>query len=189
MIPPPDFEIKSSGQISSRFTERNILTFQQAALFIRHLPYGRNLNKNDLTSVFADNCGTCSTKHAILKQLADENNFKELRLIIGLFKMNGINTPPVSTTLEFNDLEYIPEAHCYLKYNNDILDYTKPNSDAADFINDIIEEVEIKPNQITDFKVNFHKNYLTACLENNHQIKLTFDDIWKVREQCIQDLT
>ena len=71
----PDFDIKSTGQISKEFVDRNILTFNQATLFIKELAYGRNADKNNLTSVFMDNCGTCSTKHALLKRLADENNF------------------------------------------------------------------------------------------------------------------
>ncbi|MGZ4055462.1 MAG: hypothetical protein ACXVPU_05610 [Bacteroidia bacterium] len=189
MTSQPDFDIKSSGQISTKFVDRNILTFKQAGLFVRQLPYGRNTDKNDLTSLFADNCGTCSTKHALLKQLADENKFKELRLTVGLFKMNGKNTPEISTTLKLNDLEYIPEAHCYLKYNDRIFDFTKPNSKPSDFINDLVEEIEISPGQITDHKVNYHKKYLTTWLDKNDQIKLTLNDIWKIREQCIQDLT
>ncbi|MFN6341326.1 MAG: hypothetical protein ACK4Y6_02890, partial [Bacteroidota bacterium] len=70
-----DFEIKSKGQISKEFIDRNIFTFNQASIFVRQLAYGRNADKNNLTSVFTDNCGTCSTKHALLKKLADENNF------------------------------------------------------------------------------------------------------------------
>jgi len=184
----PDFDIKSSGKISTQFVSRNILTFKQAVLFVRQVPYGRNKVKNDLTSVFVDNCGTCSTKHALLKLLADENNFKNLQLKVGLFKMNGNNTPKVFKTLNSNKLEYIPEAHCYLKYHGLILDYTKPNSKPSDFIEDLIEEIEILPEQITDHKINYHKNYLTSWLLKNAQIKLTLNKLWEIREQCIQDL-
>ncbi|MBX3163364.1 MAG: hypothetical protein KF900_02700 [Bacteroidetes bacterium] len=184
----PDFYINSSGKISTEFVRRNILTFNQAALFIRQLPYGRNSNKNDLTTLFLDNCGTCSTKHALLKQLAIENNFDEMKLIVGLFKMNGKNTPEVSTTLKRNHLEYIPEAHCYLRYKNLILDYTKQNSKPSDFIDDLIEEIEISPNQIADYKVNYHKNYLVTWLDKTEQLNLTLSDLWTIREQCIQNL-
>ncbi len=183
-----NFEIKPRGKISEEFLKHNISTFKQAANFIRNLPYGRNSNKNDLTTLFTNNCGTCSTKHAILKQLADENNFTDLRLIVGLFKMNEKNTPEISTTLKRNKLEYIPEAHCYLKHNDLIFDYTKANSNPTDFIDYILEEIEISPDQITDHKVNYHKNYLTIWLAKNDQIKMTLNDIWKIREQCIQDL-
>lgn len=188
MTNQPDFDIKSTGRISREFVDRNILTFNQATLFVRELAYGRNADKNNLASVFIDNCGTCSTKHALLKRLADENDCEKVKLVIGLFKMNKINTPEISATLLENKLEYIPEAHCYLKFEGQILDLTKINSDPTVFLDDLIEEIEILPEQITDYKVNSHKNYLVTWLDNNRQIHLSLNDIWKIREQCIQDL-
>lgn len=183
----PDFIINSTGPLSTQFLARNIRTFKEAALFIRQLPHGRNNDKSDLESVFLEGQGTCSTKHALLKQLAHESNFEGLRLIMGLFKMNGKNTPAISRTLKENKLDYIPEAHCYLKYRELILDYTKQNSKAADFIADLIEETEITSNQITDFKINYHKQYLMAWLKTGEH-NLTLNDLWTIREQCIRDL-
>lgn len=184
----PDFEVKPKGKISEAFLKNGILTFRQATKFIQNLPYGRNSNKNDLASLFTDNCGTCSTKHAILKQLADENNFTHIILICGLFRMSSQNTPEISSTLNKHGLVFIPEAHNYLKYKNQILDFTKPDADAIDFIDDLIEEIEILPHQITDFKVTYHKKYLEKWLENNINIKLSLTDLWTIREQCISDL-
>lgn len=184
----PDFEIKSQGEISKEFVDRDILTFSQAALFVKQLAYGRNADKTSLATVFTDNCGTCSTKHALLKQLADENNFESLKLMVGLFRMNKHNTPRVAATLSLHNLDYIPEAHCYLKYEDQILDFTKANSNPSDFVDDLIEEIEISPDQITDYKVNYHKKYLVTWLGINTQIGLSLNDIWEIREQCIQDL-
>lgn len=185
----PNFDIKPTGQISKEFLDRNILTFEQAALFVKQLPYGRNADKKNLVSIFSDNCGTCSTKHALVKSLADENNFERIKLVVGLFRMDENNTPKISATLKKNMLEFIPEAHCYLKFEDIILDLTKVNSNPSDFLNDLIEEVEISPNQITDYKVNYHKNYLTSWLDTNKQLPYTLNEIWKIREQCIQDLS
>ncbi|MBK7573625.1 MAG: hypothetical protein IPI10_19265 [Bacteroidetes bacterium] len=185
----PDFKINSTGQISKEFVDRNILSFSQAAQFVKQLTYGRNADKSNLATVFTDNCGTCSTKHALLKQLADENNFESLQLMVGLFRMNKFNTPKVAATLSQHNLEYIPEAHCYLKYEGQILDLTKANSKPSDFVDDLIEEIEISPDQITDYKVNYHKKYLVTWLSINKQIGLSLNDIWKIREQCIQDLS
>ncbi len=184
----PDFEIKSKGKISEEFLKNGISTFRQAAIFIQNLPYGRNSNKNDLATLFTDHCGTCSTKHAILKLLADENNFADIILICGLFRMNGRNTPQVLSTLSKHGLKFIPEAHNYLKYKNQILDFTMPDSKAIDFVHDVIEEIEIFPHQITDYKVSYHKQYLEYWLETDTEIKFSLADIWAIREQCIQDL-
>lgn len=189
MINQPDFDIKSMGQISKEFTDRNIVTFKQASLFIKQLAYGRNADKNNLATVFTDNCGTCSTKHALLKRLADENEFEKVKLIVGLFKMNKKNTPQVSSTLQKYNLEYIPEAHCYLKFEDQIIDLTKLNSKPTDFLDELIEEIEIIPEQITDFKVNYHKNYLASWLDKNKQINLSLNELWEIREECIQKLS
>jgi hypothetical protein len=102
--------------------------------------------------------------------------------------MNQKNTPEISATLHKNNLEYIPEAHCYLKFEDQILDLTKINSKPTDFLNDLIEEIEISPEQINDYKVKYHKNYLVAWLEKNEHINYSLNDIWKIREQCIKDL-
>ena len=184
-----NFDIKPIGTISRRFLALNISTFSEATKFVRQLTYGRNENKANLTTVFADNCGTCSTKHALLKQLADENNFSGLKLITGIFRMNSTNTPKISETLHQHQLNYIPEAHNYLKYAGQILDFTNKTSKPADFENELIEEIEIRIDQIADFKVNYHKQYLNSWLHKQKTLNLTLDELWIIREQCIADLS
>ena len=185
----PDFKIQSDGEISMEFLKRNINSFNEATKFINNLNYGRNDNKNDLRTIFEDNCGTCSTKYSVLKQLADENNHCEIKLILGIFKMNGNNTSEAKETLEKNKLEYIPEAYNYLKYKNRIFDFTRIGSKPSDFENDLLEEIEILPNQITSFKVEYHKQYLLKWLIQNNNIQLNLDEIWQIRERCIRNLS
>lgn len=184
-----NFDIRLAGPVSEKFLAHKISTFEDAAFFIRMMPYGRNQNKTDLTTVFADGCGTCSTKHALLKQLADENGIGGLSLFIGLFRMNAVNTPKIAATLNKYKLDYIPEAHNYLKWKNLVLDYTNKTSSFTDFEKDLIEEIEILPHQITEFKVTYHKQYLKAWLEAEQEKNLTLDELWTIREQCIADLS
>lgn len=188
MIPFPDFEISPTGPISQKFLERNITTFARATEFIRLLPYGRNKNKSDLGTLFHDLCGTCSSKHALLKVLAEENNSSGIDLIIGLFKMHAKNTPAVEGTLKQNGLPYIPEAHCYLRANCQVLDFTTATADPSDFLNELLEEIVILPHQISDFKVSWHKKKLDAWLSSNTHIRLSAAELWLIREQCIKDL-
>ena len=183
------FEIRPAGPISKKFLALNISTFSEATKFVRQLAYGRNENKADLASLFADNCGTCSTKHALLKKLADENNVEELKLMLGLFRMNAGNTPKISATLMQHKLDYIPEAHNYLKYKNQIFDFTNNNSKSADFENELIEEMEIRTDQISDYKINYHKVYLKKWLNKQKILNLTPGQLWTIREQCIADLS
>ncbi|UUV22571.1 hypothetical protein [Paenimyroides aestuarii] len=185
----PNFDIKPHGEISRAFLRQNILTFHRATEYIQNLSYGRNSNKEDLKSIFIEKKGTCSTKHAVLKQLANENDFKNIQLILGIFKMNPHNTPKVQKTLLENNLKYIPEAHNYLKYENEIFDYTKQNSSSAGFVNDLLFETEIQPNEINNFKIQIHKDYLINWLNENNNINYSLDELWKIREQCIEDLS
>jgi hypothetical protein len=196
-----NFEINSNDEISQLFLKNGCSDFHSASEFVRNLPYQRNLNKDNLATVFIDGCGTCSTKHAILKILAEENNQTDFKLILGIFRMNGNNTPKIKTVLETlrpfdklrtgqsDNLEYIPEAHNYLKFKNQILDFTKKNSSENDFIYDLLEETEIQPHQINQFKIEFHKNYLRKWLVENPKIPFSLEELWKIRELCIQALS
>lgn len=184
-----NFIINNNGEISKCFIDKGIHDFKAAVQFISSLPYGRNENKKNLSTIFKDNCGTCSTKHAVLKQLAIENNVENIRLMLVMFKMNSSNTPKVQKQLSLHNLPYIPEAHNFLLIDGHITDCTTTTSSASNFINDIIEETEITPEQITDFKVSFHKNYLEKWLKENNEIRLSLEELWTIREACIADLS
>lgn len=183
-----DFNIASSSDISKAFTERGIVTFNEACAFVRQLKYGRNADKDNLFTVFSDNCGTCSTKHALLSQLALDNGYTDLKLMVGMYKMHAINTPKIGTILTDCGLEYLPEAHCYLRFNNDLMDFTMDTADTIDFQGDIMEEIEITPSQIDTFKVQYHKDFLKEWLSQHPEIHYSLEELWLIRENCIRAL-
>lgn len=154
---------------------------------VRHIPYGRNSNRTDFSLVISENIGTCSSKHAFLKDYADKNNIPNIDLIIGIYKMNEQNTQ-IGTTLSENNIDYIPEAHCYLKINGEVVDVTNPGSDFNKIKNDILVEITIEPNQVSDFKVNYHKAFIQNWIIEN-RINYSFEEIWAIREQCIENLS
>ncbi len=185
----PDFDIRPDGEISKEFLRKGILTFLQAIEYVKNLRYGRNSNKDDLKIIFAENRGTCSTKHALLKQLAAENDFNNIQLLIGIFRMNTTNTPKVANTLSKANLMYIPEAHCYLKYDGILFDFTLQNSSPENFANDLLFETEIAPGEISEFKIRIHKRFLERWLFENKDIPYTQEQLWEIRELCIGDLS
>lgn len=190
-MPPksfPDFEIVAIEPISEAFRKRGIYRFYEAIDFIKQLPYGRNADKKDLTSVFSDACGTCSTKHALLRQLSIENQISGIKLMLCIFRMHVHNSPRVAHTLSAHRLAFIPEAHNYLLAGNEIVDCTRRNASKDDFVNDLIMEIEIAPEQITAFKVNYHQNYLAQWLSGHPDLKYTLEEVYEIREQCIRDL-
>jgi len=183
-----DFEITADNVVSQAFRDRNINSFQEAIHFVSHLPYGRNADKTKFVTVLADGRGTCSTKHALLLSLARENDVPRVSLFIGIFRMNAINTPLVTHTLHTYALDYIPEAHCYLKINGEILDVTNGIANGDSFLPDLLEEQEIVPEQIGEFKISYHKDYLAKWLRENPAIPYSLKELWDIREQCIRDL-
>lgn len=181
-----NFDIKNNGEVSNEFLNLGITDFKTASEFVSQLSYKRNANKKDILCVFKDNAGTCSTKHATLRKLALENNHSEVKLILGIFKMDKEYSPKIENTLNENQLDYIPEAHNYLKLGNEYLDFTKPKAEYSEIENKLLEEIEIEYNQINDEKIEIHKNFLAKWIKNKPELSL--DKIWKIREKCIFDL-
>lgn len=175
------------GRVSEKFTELNIHDFETACQYIAALPYKRNQDKNNILCVFEDKGGTCSTKHALLRKLALENNKAQVQLMLGIFKMNSEYASSIKNTLRQYELSYIPEAHNYLKINDQYYDFTKPQSDDNKFKDSILAEVEIEYDQITTMKIAIHKEFLQKWL-NDEKISYSLDEIWEIREKCIADL-
>lgn len=183
-----NFKIENNGIISKAFLDLQIFDFEAACLYIKNLKYKRNLSKNNKLCVLVDGYGTCSSKHALLYNLAQENNSEDYTLQLCMFKLNEKNTQECKSTLEKFNLEYIPEAHNYLRFKDKIIDCTKSSFDPSSYESDILEEFSIQSDQITDFKVNYQKEFLSTWLENNTNIKYNLEEIWEIREECIRDL-
>ena len=82
----------------------------------------------------------------------------KLEMVMGMIKMSAANTPRVKHILEQHKLPYMPEAHIYLKYNDEVLDYTASSFNISGHDKaDVISETGIEPDQIADHKVNIRK--------------------------------
>ncbi|WP_228378114.1 hypothetical protein [Chryseobacterium aquaticum] len=169
---------QNNGIISDEFLNRNIRDFHAACKHISNLPYKRNSDKNNIQCVFNDLGGTCSTKHAVLRKLALENKHPEIRLILGIFKMDSEYTFKIKNTLQKFNLNYIPEAHNYLKIEDEYFDFTKPDSHYNQFKDKLLIEKEIEYNEITSVKVSFHKDFLMRWIAEEN-ILYNLDEIWE----------
>jgi hypothetical protein len=76
----------------------------------------------------------------------------------------------------------MPEAHNYLRVEGKILDCTRKNSSENDFINELAEEIEINPNQITDFKVQYHQEFLKKYLLQHSEIQYPLEKFGKLEK-------
>ncbi len=163
------------------------MNFQETINFVKQIPYGRNSNRFDYSLIILENKGTCSSKHAYLKDFAIKNDILNVQLFIGIYKMNEQNTK-IGKILSENNLQFIPEAHCYLKIEGKVVDVTSNEADFDKIKVDLLKEIEIEPFQVADFKIEYHQNFIKNWLFETNS-KFSFDEIWKIREMCILKLT
>lgn len=184
----PAVALRPSDFITRAFLARTISDFQAGARYLHHLPYGRNANRADFRLVLDEGRGTCSTKHALLAELAREQQIP-VALTLGIYAMHERNTPGVGPILEKYGLFFLPEAHCYLTYAKTRIDITRSGVESNQPITQFFHEEIITPADIGEYKVEVHHQYLRTWLVNEPSvIGRTFTDIWKIREECIAAL-
>ena len=178
----PNSKLDPNKIISQTFLDLDINTFQKACDYVWKLPYGRNSDRSNWKLVLSEQKGTCSTKHALLKSLADEIHI-DVDLVVAIYSMNEKNTPGVEEVLKKHDLSYVDEAHCFLVYQNIYkIDLTRHNIPAEQKILFFSEQKIILPDDIGDTKIEFHKNYIKKRFGKQ------YDFYWSVREECIKVL-
>jgi hypothetical protein len=177
----------SSDNLTQQIHNLGIHSWEDLLIYVKNIPYGRNANREDFSLVLKENKGTCSSKHAFLKEVADQNKIPNVRLIIGIYKMNEFNTK-IGTILSDNSIDFIPEAHCYLDINGERFDFTTRSSNFAKIENDLLEEIEIEPFQVGKFKIEYHQNFIKKWLLNSNSTA-NFEQLWAIRERCIAFLS
>lgn len=172
----------ATSHISALCLNLGLTTFHAVCDYVWKLPYGRNTNRANWRLILDEKCGTCSTKHAFLKALADELNL-EIELTLGIYPMNEQNTQGVGAVLNQFHLTEIPEAHCYLRYQGKMIDLTRYNSQSNQAIDTFFIQYKIKPDDIGEYKVTLHQKFIAEYYGSDK-----FQSIWAIREQCISAL-
>lgn len=161
----------------------NINTLHQAIMYVHQLPYGRTSDRTNYISVLKGGLGACSSKHALIAALASELGIP-IQLKLGIFMMNAVVLPAVAGVLNQHCLNELPEAHCYLQYDQNCFDITFPSNCSGELSYEIIEEMVIQPNDIGEFKIRWHQQFIKRWLikqKNGYNL----EDIWSIREACI----
>jgi hypothetical protein len=180
----PEHRLRPAGPISAPFLARGITDYRNAALARRNLVYGRNAVPEDPLAVLRENRGTCSTKHALLARLAGEQELA-VELMVGIYEMDGENTPGISEVLEHYGIERIPEAHCYLRFNCERIDVTR--TVVGKPVSAWLFEQVISPDQIGAYKVALHQRFMREWIATASH-PYTFPKLWQAREACIEAL-
>lgn len=180
-------DLVSRDPMTLTIIESGCVTWDDLLRCVRNFKYGRNANRENFDNVWYEQKGTCSSKHAFLKTVAEHNGFDHVDLIAGMYLMTPENTPRVKTVLESAGLEGIPEVHCYLRVGEAYLDVTTTSSRYADFQKDILQERVIATEFVVKEKIAWHQEQLKNWLATS-DLPFTFEALWNVRELCIQAL-
>ena len=156
LIALPETPLQSAGPVTAEVIAFGIHDFRAAGRFLHHLPYGRNTDRANFRSVLSERRGTCSTKHALLAELAHEQQLP-IALTLGIYQMHDRNTPGVGVILTRYKLPFIPEAHCYLTYKGERIDITRSSAKPTEPIGQFLSEETILPVQIGEHKIGLHK--------------------------------
>jgi hypothetical protein len=181
---------RPANNVTSAFLRLQVEDFRSAGQYVSCLPYARNAHPEDPLVVLIEKRGTCSTKHALLRRLALEQDLN-VKLVLGIYEMTAQNTPGVGHVLARYGLAILPEAHCYLRMAGGRIDVTRAiDGPTAEPISRFLYEEEIDPAQITGYKTGLHKRFLTQWIIDNGGLGgLSLSDLWLIREECIASLS
>lgn len=185
----PCVVLQPRGPSSAEIIARGVTDFRAAGRYLQVLPYGRTADRADFNTVLREGKGTCSTKHALLAEIAREQEL-EIALTLGIYEMHERNTPGVGAVLTRYGFASIPEAHCYLTYQKLRIDITRSGADPAESITQFLHEEVIVPEQIGDYKIKLHREFMQRWI-NSHMELLggrSFEEVWQIREECIAAL-
>src|SRR5713101_1248181 len=165
----PSGPFSSEGPMARSFRAVGVHDFVGAARHVLQLPYGRIADRSKFWLVVSEGKGTCTTKHALLAELAHEQNI-DVELMLGIFEMNERNTPGVGRVLTKYGLTYIPEAHCYLRHNGARIDVTglQPGAEPIELL---LYEEPITVQQIGTYKIDLHKQVLRDWIAGTEAIR------------------
>jgi len=179
--------LSNDGPITRLFRKAGVDDFAGAARYLLNLPYGRITERNRFWLVLTEGRGTCTTKHALLAELAQEQSI-DVQLILGIYEMSEQNTPGVGQVLSKYGMECIPEAHCYLLSNGGRIDVTGVAA-GAEPISRFLHEEAITVEQIGEYKNRVHREFLKEWAAGEKQTeRFSADDLWRIREECLAAL-
>ena len=182
----PDTRIVAAGPVSDAFVVAGASSVRDAFELVWHLPYGRVADPGNPLALLSERRGTCSTKHALLARLLDEQDLEgELRL--GIYEMSEANTPGVGVVLARHGLTAIPEAHCYLVLDGQRVDVTRLDGQGEEPIGAFMYEEPVEPEDIGEYKRTLHRRFIDAWAQES-DCGLTGEELWAIREACIEAL-
>ncbi|MGF1460488.1 MAG: hypothetical protein ACFBSG_15860 [Leptolyngbyaceae cyanobacterium] len=166
----PNITLQSHGVVSEQFLQRDLKTFYEACHWTKNLPYGKNSNNEDSLILFEEGCGTCTTKHGAIARLAQEHNLPIYKKL-GFYRLNDEIVTGVDSILAAYGLDFIPQIHCFLVYENCRVDLTEGNCNGKNkTIEDYDYIVQVEPDLSAGEHQAYYLEYLRRYADRFAQI-------------------
>ena len=187
VLPNPAFA--PNGIVSEQFRQLDLDTFHQACHWVKNLPYGSNSSNDDSFIIFAEKKATCTNKHGIIYRLAEELNL-EIHKNLGFYRLDDAIVTGVNAIIEPYGLSFIPQIHCFLKYQNYRVDLTEGNCNGKNkTIEDYDFVVRVKPDLTHQKHEAYYLEYLKKYFLIEPKLKeLSENKILELLEECEQQL-
>jgi len=141
----PQLDITPSAEISRKFIEMGINTFQEACNYVHNLEYGYNNDADDRWILFKELKGSCTPKHGVIAGLAEELKVP-LYKHVGIYEFTENIVKGAQKIIDKFQIPYIPIVHCFLVYNNHRFDLTEGNFNGKETsIEEFLHEEQVEP--------------------------------------------
>lgn len=179
------FAIRPTSTLCEAVLARGFTSFDHLAEYVRSLRYRRTSSPGRPLSVLQERCGTCSSKHQLLAEVAHGSGHFEVELTVGIYEMTERNTPGVGSVLASAAFQSIPEAHCYLRIEGERFDFTGLPSGPVSPFDALLSEHAVLPSDLANTKLRLHR---TAVSKRARTAGIPEESIWLTREACIAAL-
>jgi hypothetical protein len=182
----PDAVIGPLGSVSQLLTDLKIGTFQEAARYVRQLPYGPNSTAGDSTVLLREGFGDCTTKHGLMARLAGELSLPVHRCE-GFYELTDAVVTGVDALLREYGLPYLPRAHCFLACPGGYVDLTEGNCTGKNgLIQSYSEILPVKADQ-TDEEVDrmYRSHYEGLCSRDERFAKIGVEGLLVILKRCV----
>ena len=183
----PDNSILDKGLVSKEFLKLNIHTFLDAACYVHKMPYGYNLDRDDLMILFKEKKGTCTTKHAVIGTLSTELGLPIYKTI-GIYAMTETIVSGTEKILRSYRLPFIPMVHCYLTYDGIRVDLTEGNDNGKNCaIESFLHTQKVPPNISGKDEYLLYRNVLKELLSTHEALRdVKLKTILQAREEGLK---
>ncbi len=182
----PDAKIVDGGDLSRRFLGLGIDTFHGACDHVLAMPYGYNTSR-ELTVLFDEGRGSCTTKHSVAAALAAELGLPVVKTI-GIYPMNETLVTGAGEILARFGLESLPMVHCFLASPGCRVDLTEGNLNGKNGpVDDFLYTEAVEPNiSAKDEYLLYRKALAGEVLGRGEYAGVELTTVLKAREQGIK---